>query len=122
MSNEIKIEDIKRDDHMYEDTHYDKSCGIVRRNGFWRVNTGGLERTLEVLAFFMVCHCRTKSENLLPIFDAGQSVNVGVSIDVHLPNKKCSFEQYQQYDGRDYYVFKCDCKCRQPSFSYPGRY
>ena len=121
MSNEIRIEDTKRDDDMYEDKHYDENCDIVKRDAIYIVKTWGLERTLEVLTFFMVCNCRTNSKNLLPKFNDGKSVEVGKSIDIHLPNKRCSYEKRLQYNGAEYYVFKCDCKCRHQSFSYPGR-
>ena len=118
MSNEIKIEDIDRDVHMDEEIHDDKRCDTVERDGIY---IGGLQRTFEVLVIFMVCHCGKKSRNPLPNFDQGQWINVGESVDLHLPNKGCNYKRYPQYDGDRFYArFKCDCKCGHESLSHPG--
>ena len=120
MSNEIKIEDIKRDDRMYVEKHYNNSCDIVKRDGLYTHYTEGRRRILQVRLFFMDCHCRTaKSRNLLRSFDEGHSIKVGQSVDPHLYYKKCSYERCTETNSTEvYYWFKCNCKCRHQSLSF----
>jgi hypothetical protein len=122
MSNEIKIEDTVRDNHMDGEIHLDKRCEIQKRVGTYRENTGRLERTLKVLIYFMVCHCKNKKRNPLPDFDDGQCINLGESVDLHLGNKKCYYEKCTNTDDTKFNVwYKCFCNCRHPSLSHPGR-
>ena len=118
MSDEIEIEDITRDVHMYKDIHDVKICYIEERFGIYRDNTR--EQELEVLLFFIVCKCQTKSRNLLPEFDRGDPIKVGESVDPHLPNKKCSHKRCPQYHDTQSFVLKCRCRCRHESLSNPG--
>jgi hypothetical protein len=118
MSNEIKIEDIERDDHMYEEKHHDKKCHIEEHAGTYTDRAGELRRTLKVQGFVMVCNCYKQLRN--PLLE-GQPIMLGESVDLHLHNKRCSYKRYPICDGHIwYYVFKCYCYCR-PSLSYPGR-
>lgn len=135
MSNEIKIEDTERDEDMDGEIHHNPDCNTVPRDGTYECYRDGREQTLKVLFIFMVCHCGRKKSNPLPEFDHGQSITKAECIDIHLPDKGCSYERYPQYDDDDtsfrlrypqYYDdtkfrFKCFCNCRDESVSYPGR-
>ena len=118
MSSEIEIEKIERDDHMYKEEHHDEQCHIEKHPGTYTDRAGGQLRTLKVQGFVMVCNCKKKLRN--PLLE-GQPIILGESVDLHLHNKRCSYERHPIYDGHiRNYVFKCYCNCR-PSLSHPGK-
>ena len=118
MSNEIKIENTVRDNHMLDEIHHHERCKTKQRNGIYTDQTGGLERTLEVLVIFMVCRCGKKSRNPFPEFLQGHSIHIGESVDVHLPDKNCNYIRHLQYeDHKQTFRFECHCYCRNERVS-----
>jgi hypothetical protein len=119
MSNEIKIENTIRDYHMHEEIHNNERCHTEERDGLYIECTGRQERTLKVLVIFMVCHCGKKSRNPLLEFDRGQYIDLGESVDVHLPDKNCNYEPHSEYkDEKTAFWFECRCYCRNERVSY----
>ena len=113
MSNELQIEEVELD-NMNGEIHSDSRCKTEKRKGIYHET---LERSFDVLFIFMVCQCGKKSKNPLPIFDENQSISMGESVDVHLPDKGCYYISHHQADGT--FKFKRFCWCL-PSLSYPG--
>lgn len=122
MSNEIEIEDTKRDKDMDGEIHHNRDCNTVRRNGTYIHDRDGREYTIKVLIIFMVCHCERKKSNPLPQFDLGQRIASGECIDNHLPDKGCYYKRYPQCDDDGTsFMFKCFCHCRDEYVSLSGK-
>ena len=118
MSNEIKIEDTKRDD-MHNEIHYDTRCRTENRVGTYSEKAGEMERTLAVEFIFMVCYCGKKKRNPLDLFDNKYRIEMGESVDVHLPDRYCNYYRLPGYmHGKNVlYQFECRCFCRNERVS-----